>query len=407
MQYTLGLFKSSGRHMGLRLTSTSKMALVDYSGSESSDEEEIPIAKATSNKPAFRKVVDRSEPHKIRVSLPEVSKPTFSGEETERPSKRTKVGSGGMSGFNALLPAPKRAAAPNGGVSSGGSRKGGLGSGVNLRTGAAPGFSREPEQNPSSVEDGHTEGKEVMTGVGAPQDVTKEPTDADAAPLKEDPGDEPKPKGKLTMFKPLSVARKPQRKKAPPVGSSGTMPKAIGTTQQQIPTPKVSLFSTGDLSEISGGGVVGKKKYQPLLYRDITLDPPTSSLEDASEPEAEISAVTPSNASKTDPPPQSLDTIASDLNLSKSAKRQLFGRQKNNASAVNIVNFNTDEEYKANEDIRKSGEQVQHNAVRAIAPGKHSLKQLVNMGTAQAEALEESFASGRRNRSEAGSKYGW
>jgi hypothetical protein len=32
---------------------------------------------------------------------------------------------------------------------------------------------------------------------------------------------------------------------------------------------------------------------------------------------------------------------------------------------------------------------------------------LVNAASSQKEALEESFAAGRRNKKEAGSKYGW
>lgn len=389
------------------------MALVDYSGSDSSDGEEkyvakqVPRFKATSNKPAFQKVVDRSDPHKILVSLPEASKPLTNSDDPERPSKRAKISSGGMSGFNTLLPAPKRAGVPNGGVSSGGSRKGGLGSGVNLRTGAAPGFSREPEPHTSSVEESHIAGDEGMTGVDAQKDYGKGPTDVVLTPLGKDPFDGTEPSGKSTMFKPLSVARKPQKKKVPKIRSSGTMSEATGTTQQRTSAPKVSLFSTADVVENSGDGSIKKIEYQPLVYHSNTIDTTAPSLEEANDFEGERSVVAPSITSKIDSPTQSLDTIASDLNLSRSAKRQLLGRQKNNASAVNIVNFNTDEEYKANEEIRKSGEQVQHNAVRAIAPGKHSLKQLVNMGTVQAEALEESFATGRRNRSEAGSKYGW
>ena len=50
---------------------------------------------------------------------------------------------------------------------------------------------------------------------------------------------------------------------------------------------------------------------------------------------------------------------------------------------------------------------VQHNPVRPIAPGKHTLQQLVNVASNQREALEESFATGRRNKKEAGAKYGW
>ncbi|KAI4156855.1 MAG: hypothetical protein LQ346_009128, partial [Caloplaca aetnensis] len=92
----------------------------------------------------------------------------------------------------------------------------------------------------------------------------------------------------------------------------------------------------------------------------------------------------------------------------------LFGRQQQHPTAsssatVNIVTFNTDAEYASNELLRQAGEQqqAQHNPVRALAPGKHSLKQLVSAASNQKDALEEQFASGRRNRKEAGSKYGW
>jgi hypothetical protein len=86
----------------------------------------------------------------------------------------------------------------------------------------------------------------------------------------------------------------------------------------------------------------------------------------------------------------------------------LFGRKPGTASnAVNVINFNTDQEYAANEVLRASGEQVQHNPVRAPPSGKHSLKQLVSMATGQKDALEESFAAGRQNKKEAGSRYGW
>ena len=105
---------------------------------------------------------------------------------------------------------------------------------------------------------------------------------------------------------------------------------------------------------------------------------------------------------------QSLEAIASDLNLSAAARRQLLGRHgPPSSTAINIVNFNTDAEYAANEILRASGDVVQHNPVRAIASGKHSLKQLVNAATGQKEALEESFATGKRNKKEAGNKYGW
>ena len=118
----------------------------------------------------------------------------------------------------------------------------------------------------------------------------------------------------------------------------------------------------------------------------------------------------PPPAVPTPPASQSLDDIAGDLNLSAAERRQLFGRQKagrGGQSALNVINFNTDKEYLHNEELRAAGEQVALNPVRAIAPGKHSLKQLVNAAVQQKDALEESFAKGKSNRQEASSRYGW
>lgn len=391
------------------------MALVDYSGSEASDEGENPApkepskSKTASNKPAFQKVVDSSNPHKIRVSLPEPFQANLDTEEPERPTKRAKIESSGLSGFNALLPAPKRAAASTAGASLNGTRKNGLGAGVSLRTGAAPGFSREPEPSTNGTKNGEAgENGTDVGGSGTGPEQIDGSISAQPTLSRDTTVEEPKPKGNTTMFKPLSVARKPQKKKVPPLdGLSHSKPHSIATSQQAKTAAKISLFSTGEPSETASDGWAKKEPYRPMVYTtsdpDITSSTGDPNFERSSEQPTD-GVLNPDTAAQSQ---QSLDTIASDLNLSASAKRQLFGRQKNNASAVNIVKFNIDEEYKANEAARQSGEQVQHNPVRAIAPGKHSLKQLVNMGTNQADALEESFASGRRNRSEAGSKYGW
>jgi hypothetical protein len=75
--------------------------------------------------------------------------------------------------------------------------------------------------------------------------------------------------------------------------------------------------------------------------------------------------------------------------------------------AINLVNFNTDQEYAHNEELRASGETIQHNPLRTVQPGKHSLRQLVSAASTQKDALEESWAAGRRNKKEAGNKYGW
>jgi hypothetical protein len=102
-----------------------------------------------------------------------------------------------------------------------------------------------------------------------------------------------------------------------------------------------------------------------------------------------------------------LNNVADDLNLSKSERRQLFGRNAPSADS-RVLTFNTDQEYAHNQALAETElAATQHNPVRAIAPGKHSLQQLVNAAASQKDALEESFASGRRNKKEAGSRYGW
>lgn len=392
------------------------MLLVEYSDSESSGAEgpqkpqALTDTKATSksHKPAFQKVVDRSSPHKIRVNLPTVAKATKTeGEDgSEPPSKRAKVASNAFSGFNSLLPAPKRAPALNGGS---GAKRAGLGSGVNLKTGASPGFSRDEgaRMDCSSGDKAATEA-EPSNSSTALHDGHNTAEQEPALPITLN--GEPKLQGNPMMFKPLSVARKP-KKAISPTGTQN-IPNQAPVAARQSKTSPILLFSTGDVQEPQNRGPVTAGEYQPIIYL------PPNSKPDPSPPlfhdmEASESLGVPDNLSaqtndnNQDTSTQSLDTIASDLNLSASAKRQLLGRQRNNPSNINIVSFNTDQEYAANEMLRQAGEQVQHNPVRAIAPGKHSLKQLVNAATNQKEALEEQFALGRRNRKEAGGKYGW
>ncbi len=398
------------------------MALVDYSGSESDSENEYktpssePLKpKPTSNKPAFQKVVDRSNPHKIKVSLPEPAKATTEDEDVESgpPAKRAKIGSGGMSGFNSFLPAPKRTAAQNGGSGTGVMRRGGLGSGINLKTGATPAFSREPALSVDEKFDGG-ESADSASMVESPA-LDAAPSSMDNSPHVPTLEMGTEPKKKSTMFKPLSVVNKKVPKKRVPPADSLRAPDSTNTgfTQPPKESTKASLFSTGDEPDESlNKSSATKGTYQPMVYQ---AEKPTIP-EDLFTPQNHTAAVSPhSQDQPTQSPPQSLDAIATDLNLSASAKRQLLGRHHNinkshpsqPTTIPNIVNFNTDEEYTANELLRQAGETVQHNPVRGIAPGKHSLKQLVNAASNQKDALEEQFASGRRNKKEAGSKYGW
>jgi hypothetical protein len=385
------------------------MGLVDYSDSDASDEEKAipaPIARPAASKPTFQKVVDRSNPGKIKVTLPQISRKDEEAKDDEPPTKRAKIGGGGMSGFMSSLPAPKRAAQATNVTPGAGNtaRKGGLGAGVNLKTGAAPAFSREPEPE----RDYHDYNAEETSGLGlSPPETTLH----DQKRV-----EEVKLVGKPMMFKPLSVSRKPAKKKkataaviesVSAVSSTSTMP-ATPQVQQKPARPKVSMFSlsmeTENSAELATNG-----EYKPMIYAlpDEVEELQEDNLDASYEEYTPNTSFVAPPAVFTPPTSQSLDDIAGDLNLSAAERRQLFGRAKRDGRATNVINFNTDQEYLHNEGLRAAGEQVAHNPVRAIAAGKHSLKQLVNSAQSQKEALEESFAKGKSNRAEASSKYGW
>jgi hypothetical protein len=273
--------------------------------------------------------------------------------------------------------------------------------GVGLRTGTAPGFSRETG-GADATEDG---------GLSLPPPSKHaEPS----IPEGQKPADEVKLVGKPLMFKPLSVARNPAKKKKTVAPGAVTVTKASPTPQgaqgdsTAAPAPppkKVSLFSlhTEEPSEPSEPTAAANPDsgYQPMFAAEEV----TASYPDGLDGYAEYANA--GHAPTTAPDNASLDTIANDLNLSAAERRQLFGRGGSGQAAQKIVNFNMDTEYQHNEEIRAAGEQQIHNPVRAISSGKHSLQQLVANARGQREALEESFAQGKSNRREASSKYGW
>ncbi|POR36291.1 Uncharacterized protein TPAR_03510 [Tolypocladium paradoxum] len=374
------------------------MGLVDYSESESSgSESEAPTkapreAPAPNSKKPFQKVVDRSNPGKIVVSLPQAA--PDSKEAHEPPAKRARTTGGGLfSGFNSFLPAPKNAAKAPAGPST-------TRPGVSLKTSAAPGFSREEG-------DGGEERSEARQA---------EPS----IPEGQKPAEEVNFVGKPRMFRPLSVAGHPKKK----IIKSGraklataaafpwtfSMPqqttKSNSTTETQlasVPAPapkKVSLFSmhTEEPAETTASSAPSGA-YEPLFETGAQQD---DSLDEYAQYAAQAGP-----APTTAPAAESLDSIANDLNLSAAARRELFGRGGASHTAKKVVNFNMDQEYEHNEAMRAAGDQQTHKPVRAIHGGKHSLQQLVQNVHNQREALEESFAKGKSNRKEASSRYGW
>jgi hypothetical protein len=353
------------------------MALVNYSDSEGSDTE-APIAAPAPKvaAPAKPKLINRTESKKIKVELPQIRPEPGQGDAEQPAPKRART-AGAFSGFNSFLPPPKKTGqnAPKPGVS--------------LKTSSEAAFSRTPV--PVLPSGNESDGSD---GVGK-----------QSLPVVEEKREEePKIVGKTTRFMPLSVANAKKKKKpihgpkVPVLEKSAAS--SIGSTSQDLAqgvTPaeappkakaKVSLFSFGgeDTTEKHSAS------YQPEF-----ADPEANLAEDAAATQTQQASIPPTT--------NTLSDIASDMNLTPAQRRQLFGRGGMNAG--NIAHFNMDAEYRSNQELAASGETFEHKQVKTIAPGKHSLQQLVNNVKSQSSALEDKWAEGRRNRGEGGSKYGF
>lgn len=360
------------------------MALVGYSDSEGSDEETTQtsnkgsaVSKQADKPTAFHKL----EPRKIRVDLPSLPPTPPAQSDTEPPSKRART-TGTFSGFNSLLPPPKRIAAPRAGVS--------------LKTSSEAAFRRDSAPAQTNNDEDYND-----VSLPAHTSDTHEGSEKfrDVAPA-------PEIVGKATRFKPLSVAnkKKPPTKKAKESlisdslthDSTSRLPLSetvvkVSSHSSPPAKPKRSLFSVMPAEETT--------------LTSATPDTYESANTQAALEEDRLQAI-PAEVHVPLANSNSLQSLASDLNLTTAERRQLFGRSAKNAD-VKITHFNMDSEYAANEEFRQAGEAVEHRAVKAIAPGKHSLQQLVNNARSQQDAMEDKWADGRRERGEGAGRYGW
>jgi hypothetical protein len=415
------------------------MGLVDYSDSGSdSDSEPTPRAEAASKsassstaKKPFQRIVDRSNPGKIQVSLPSASGSTGTASSSDEPPAkraRTTEGGGRFRGFSSFLPPPKAAAVVSNQGSVGKSTDSPSSAlraaprpGILLRTSAEAAFSRDGTSNYGEMGE-ELNGSNTTAGGSAGSRLTLPSPKSHAQPsIPPDmkPAEEVKLVGKPLMFKPLSVAKKPGMKKAAGGAQPGAASKPLASkaavegssTEEAVvevgPAPtKVSLFSfAGDSDQDRTKSVT----------RDDGYDPSPGELETGYEqdhvsPSMTVAASTPSQQQVTAHQP-TLSTLADSMNLSAAARRELFGRNGPGASSsAKVVNFDMEAEYAANQALRSSGEadqQATYNPVRAIATGKHSLRQIVDAVQNQTGALEESFALNRSKQREAAGRYGW
>ncbi|KAK3686467.1 hypothetical protein LTR37_019786 [Vermiconidia calcicola] len=351
------------------------MALVAYSDSETSDTEvtPAPAPKPTTSRAPTKAGFQKVEARKIKVDLANIKCEAQEQPDGQPPpAKRARTG-GAFSGFNSLLPAPKKAA-PKAGVS--------------LKTSSEAAFSRAP------IPQQGIEEERADVAYTAEVDISKMP----------DIKEERKMVGKATKFKPLSVANKKKAvKKARPSeesrgGENGSVQQRPSAEKQEVveqpappvQKPKRSLFSVPQPEDEAASRSQTTSSYESITQPTST-DPPDQPPHPQTQPQ---------------PPPNTLQSLATDLNLTPSQRRQLFGRSAKNAD-INITHFDMDNEYAANEQLRQAGEVVEHKAVKAIAPGKHSLQQLVNNARSQQDNLEDKWAEGRRERGDAGGRYGW
>lgn len=397
------------------------MGLVDYSDSESENDSPqtatpATAAASTAKKP-FQKLVNKTNPGKIVVSLPSASAATDQVPNDEPAAKRIKTGGSKFSGFGSFLPPPKAVSKP---ALAGGS-KAAPRVGINLKTSSEAAFSRE-----IAPTGGHSEGNvgdstELSGSEGLGVNLPPPKASASAQPSipeEQKPADEVKMVGKPLMFKPLSVARKPAKKDRVKAAASKSATPA--STRAEVPGPapvapsqdatvalppkkRISLFSIGEDEPIFKAAPEETTEYEPefTTYDDSAYTDGQQYYADYAQP------LVSSNVD-----PNSLDSIADDLNLDPAARRELFGRGgggNNKATAKSVINFNLDKEYQHNEELRASGalDQQKHNPLRAIKPGKHSLQQLVNQVQSQRDALEENFAKNRSTQKQTGSRYGW
>jgi hypothetical protein len=429
------------------------MGLVDYSDSDSDSETpqtKLPAAQLPPAKKTAPKLLNRSTTGKILVNLPSTSESAANSDDGP-PAKRARIAEGSntssrFSGFSSFLPPPKNpsvvrreaqasgSSAAGNDVGAGGRAKAAPRVGLHLKTSAEAAFSRVSALDGDEEDDmdQRESSGSALGGLNLPP--PKSSAKGPSIPEGQKPEEEVKLVGKPLMFKPLSVARKPPKKKnksgtviagaivksqgtpAPAPAASSDQRAGAGPAEEAPMKKKVSLFSVDEEEPSSARGVepsAAAGGYEPVFQESLPADDGLTEDYETVAQNAYLqhSTFPAAQSTRTEGQQNSLSSIADELNLSAKERRELFGRNGGNMAGgtanAKVVNFNMEREYAANEAIRASGEQVMHNPVRSIAPGKHSLRQVVNMAQTNQSALEESFARQRTNRNEAAGRYGW
>ncbi|KAF3913646.1 hypothetical protein ABW21_db0206104 [Orbilia brochopaga] len=385
------------------------MALVAYSDSEPSDSEVEPPALAAKVAPApakakpksslasflpppakKRKLVDGgatgpadgssnpSGPRKIKIDLPKISRDDDDADALPSSSRRNVGKAGGGSGVLSFLPAPKR-------------------------TGAEAAKAAQEAQKEEKAEASSAAAAPRTLGGGIKK-VEYAGTGMDDAPVEPPPTITPADASTATAPKP--AAGPIQGRAIQPLFRKSTAKKPVKPAKTEIKDKKVSLFSLGSTLTEKPLSAPPTGEYKPILIDD-TPAPPVDDEDTAGDASAVVEAAY--TLPNDTPPvgPQTFQTISEQVGMDEAEMRMFMGRRGRNAE-IKLMDFNVDAEYEKNEAARAAGAAApEKNVVRSIKPGKHQLQSLLNAAQSQRAALEESFAQGRRNKKEAGSKYGW
>lgn len=203
---------------------------------------------------------------------------------------------------------------------------------------------------------------------------------------------------KVSTFKPLSASKRPNHFKQAITSTIVVAQEAslVESIEKKSPIPSQPLFTfLGNLSSTSAQ-LSGKRHHMTLSGAgdenednfDVTLG-------------SQLQGSTPINANlEVDERCESIDSSISEhqssdkvdiseLNLPESELRKVVGRDRSRRTDVRILNFRLDQEYADNSALQSTSTKVIQRASHAPAPGKHSLKQLVNAACVQRDVIAD------------------
>lgn len=147
--------------------------------------------------------------------------------------------------------------------------------------------------------------------------------------------------------------------------------------------------------------------YKPLLLKELPPLPKINIGETDPSPAPKEQQTSPTPTSDLASVPSDMDSLGKEIGLSEQNLQILQGRHAKRKAPIKFVDYSVDQQYSYNQSLIDSGALQTVQPVKGISSGKHQLRTLISSANLQRESLEESFASGKRNKKESGAKYGF